>query len=258
MIIRAERSSFVLFVFRFVHVIVLAIYFFICILSLRWIAVESPAINTVLFDSPAPDLLLFVGSVALIATVQYMYESLCRKDYVLSLTLATESDRSERLLSNVLPGSIIRQLKENQDDLLRQEEQLAQRDYDRGSAITSSQRLNYQMTVGFAEAYSSVSILFSDVVGFTTIGSHITPEELVQLLNELFTLFDDMAEDCGLEKIKTIGDAYMAAAGLPNPNPMHAQAAARMGLRMIEVSLVVTGAALTVVFFVGVGRPRHS
>ncbi|EER11022.1 conserved hypothetical protein [Perkinsus marinus ATCC 50983] len=154
-----------------------------------------------------------------------MFELLARRDYVLSLTLATESDRSERLLMNVLPVSIIQQLKEIQDDQVKQSG---------GEATEEDTSLTHQMAMGFAEAYEHVSILFSDVVGFTKIGSDIEPEELVQLLNELFTMFDDIAEECGLEKIKTIGDAYMAAAGLPRYNPMHAHATARMGLMMIE------------------------
>ncbi|KAF4701873.1 Nitrogen permease regulator 2, partial [Perkinsus olseni] len=112
-----------------------------------------------------------------------------------------------------------------QDDQLRQVQ---------GGPTEGGTLLTRQMAMGFAEAYDQVSILFSDVVAFTAIGSSIEPEELVQLLNELFTLFDDIAEECGLEKIKTIGDAYMAAAGLPRHNPMHAHATARMGLMMIE------------------------
>ncbi|KAF4664966.1 Nitrogen permease regulator 2, partial [Perkinsus olseni] len=121
-----------LFKLRFLHVVVLAVYFFVCVLSLRWIAVDTPALTNRLFEQAAPDVLFYFGSVALIATIQYMYEALCRKDYVLSLTLATESDRSERLLSNVLPGSIIQQLKENQDDQIRQEAELARRGSDQG------------------------------------------------------------------------------------------------------------------------------
>jgi len=94
-------------------------------------------------------------------------------------------------------------------------------------------------TAGIAEAYDKVTILFTDVVSFTTFSSHISPERLVLFLNELFTAFDDIAEECGLEKIKTIGDAYMGVSGLPNPNPMHAVSAARMGLKI--VGLMKTG-----------------
>jgi class 3 adenylate cyclase len=85
-----------------------------------------------------------------------------------------------------------------------------------------------------AEAFDSVTILFADVVGFTKISSRVSPEQLVLLLNELFTVFDNLADANGLEKIKTIGDAFMAAAGLPNPHPLHAHAAARMALQMLD------------------------
>ncbi|KAF4662816.1 Nitrogen permease regulator 2 [Perkinsus chesapeaki] len=159
-----------LFKLRYLLIVFLGLYFFVCIVSMRWIAMSTPALPAQLFTDAAPDVLLYIGSVAVVATVRYMYESLCRKDYVLSLTLATEADRSERLLSNVLPGSIIRQLKENQDDQIRQEAQLARRGSEKGGStvadatVTPSRRLSYQMAVGFAEAYDSVSILFSDVV----------------------------------------------------------------------------------------------
>ncbi|EER20543.1 adenylate cyclase, putative [Perkinsus marinus ATCC 50983] len=84
-----------------------------------------------------------------------------------------------------------------------------------------------------AEFYSDASILFADVVGFTSISSRVPPEQVLLLLNELFFMFDNIAEKHGLEKIKTIGDAYMAAAGLPTPHPLHAHAVARMGLDMV-------------------------
>jgi class 3 adenylate cyclase len=85
-----------------------------------------------------------------------------------------------------------------------------------------------------AEAFESATIMFADVVGFTKISSRVSPEQLVLLLNELFTVFDDLAERNGLEKIKTIGDAYMVAGGIPCPHPYHAQAIARMALQMID------------------------
>ena len=82
--------------------------------------------------------------------------------------------------------------------------------------------------------YPEASILFSDLIGFTDMSARISATELVKLLNDLFTRFDTRAEVLGLEKIKTIGDAYMAAAGLPIPRSDHAQMCAEMALGMFE------------------------
>ena len=82
--------------------------------------------------------------------------------------------------------------------------------------------------------YPEASILFSDLIGFTDMSARISATELVKLLNDLFTRFDTRAEILGLEKIKTIGDAYMAAAGLPIPRSDHAQMCAEMALGMFE------------------------
>lgn len=79
------------------------------------------------------------------------------------------------------------------------------------------------------------TVLFADLKGFTVLSSTRPPEEIVTLLDHMFTEFDRLAQTHGLEKIKTIGDAYMAAAGLPLPQPDHAARAARMGLEMIGV-----------------------
>ena len=102
-----------------------------------------------------------------------------------------EREKSERLLLNILPAPIAERLK------------------------TSSSTI----ADGFAEA----TVLFSDLVGFTKMSAGVTAEELVSRLNELFQAFDSLAEACGVEKIKTIGDAYMVAGGLPIPQPDHAE-----------------------------------
>jgi guanylate cyclase len=74
-----------------------------------------------------------------------------------------------------------------------------------------------------ADAYDSASILFADIVAFTPMSADMSPSELVALLDDVFTAFDDLVEERGLEKIKTIGDAYMVAAGVPVPREDHAQ-----------------------------------
>jgi len=114
--------------------------------------------------------------------------------------LVVEQEKSDKLLLNILPESIAHQLKEGE------------------SSIAD----------GFAEA----TILFADLVNFTQLSQKLPPSELVALLNEIFSRFDRLTEKHGLEKIKTIGDAYMVVGGLPNPRPDHAEAIADMALDM--------------------------
>ncbi|MGF1469899.1 MAG: adenylate/guanylate cyclase domain-containing protein [Sandaracinaceae bacterium] len=117
--------------------------------------------------------------------------------------LAQERNRSEALLLNVLPETIA--------DRLRREP----------SAI--------------ADAFEDVTVLFADIVGFTRYSAMVPADRLVARLDRIFSAFDDLAERFDLEKIKTIGDAYMVAGGLPVADPDHAGAVARMGLAMVEV-----------------------
>ena len=85
-----------------------------------------------------------------------------------------------------------------------------------------------------ADYFEDSSILFADVVDFTPLSSRLEPTELVGFLDRLFTAFDELADKYGVEKIKTIGDCYMVAAGVPTPRPDHAHALARMALEMRE------------------------
>ena len=75
-------------------------------------------------------------------------------------------------------------------------------------------------------------MLFADVVGFTPMSAGLSPPELIGLLNTVFTTFDRFVEDLGLEKIKTVGDEYMVAAGVPETRPDHAHAIAELALRI--------------------------
>jgi adenylate cyclase len=84
-----------------------------------------------------------------------------------------------------------------------------------------------------AEQHPAVSVLFADVVDFTPYAEVTPPTEVVQLLNAIFSDFDSLADRFGMEKIKTIGDAYMAVAGVPTPRDDHADRALRMGLAML-------------------------
>ncbi len=83
-----------------------------------------------------------------------------------------------------------------------------------------------------ADSFADVTVLFADLVNFTEFSAQIPPPQLVELLNKIFSKFDQLAEKHGLEKIKTIGDAYMVVGGLPTPRPDHAEAIAEMALDM--------------------------
>ncbi len=85
-----------------------------------------------------------------------------------------------------------------------------------------------------ADGFDSATILFSDIVGFTPLSERMSPARLVRLLNDIFSEFDDLVAESGLEKIKTIGDAYMVAAGVPQRRDDHAQAIADLALDMME------------------------
>lgn len=116
--------------------------------------------------------------------------------------LEEEKERSEKLLLNVLPLSISNRLKENPTHI--------------------------------ADTYPEVTIIFADIVDFTKTSNGIAPNDLVQDLNTIFTRFDEISIKYGLEKIKTIGDSYMAVAGLPDPQSDHAQRAADTALEMLQ------------------------
>ena len=116
--------------------------------------------------------------------------------------LEIEQLKTEKLMLNILPKPIADRLKRGEKNI--------------------------------SGSYPEVTILFSDLVGFTKMSSKISAADLVKLLNDLFTRFDTRAESLGLEKIKTIGDAYMAVGGLPIPRNDHAQICADMALGMYD------------------------
>jgi class 3 adenylate cyclase len=118
--------------------------------------------------------------------------------------LEAERARSEGLLRNMLPEAIAERLKQRQEVI--------------------------------ADASPQVTVLFTDIVDFTAHAERSPPEATVALLNELFSQFDALTESRGLEKIKTVGDAYMVAGGLPNPRPDHARAVAELALEMLDLA----------------------
>jgi len=116
--------------------------------------------------------------------------------------LEFEQMKTEKLMLNILPKPIAERLKKGEKNI--------------------------------SGSYPEVTILFSDLVGFTKMSSQKSAADLVKLLNDLFSRFDKRGENLGLEKIKTIGDAYMAVGGLPIPRSDHAEIAADMALGMFE------------------------
>jgi len=89
---------------------------------------------------------------------------------------------------------------------------------------------------GIADGFAEVTVSFADLVGFTALSSEMPPAEVVTLLNGLFTRFDVAATELGIEKIKTVGDAYMAVCGLPVPVANHAERTVRMAIRMVHIT----------------------
>jgi class 3 adenylate cyclase len=87
-----------------------------------------------------------------------------------------------------------------------------------------------------ADGFAEVTVAFADLVGFTALTSEMPPEEVVSFLNGLFSRFDVAAQELGIEKIKTVGDAYMAVCGLPTPVANHAERMVRMEIRMVHIA----------------------
>lgn len=129
-----------------------------------------------------------------------LYENLERKVEERTAALEEEQKKSERLLLNVLPASIVHRLKLGETTI--------------------------------ADRSANVTVLFADIVGFTRLSATTAPEHVVEILNTVFNHFDDLVERYGVEKIKTIGDAYMAVGGIPEPREDHVQVMVRLALDM--------------------------
>ena len=130
----------------------------------------------------------------------YMMEYYIRKGYCHDRLLAEERDKVERLLLNILPQPIAERLKRE--------------------------------TCTIADSFAEATIMFADIVGFTPLSTRLSATELVNFLNQIFSAFDRLVEQHDLEKIKTIGDAYMVVGGLPKHRADHAEAIAEMALDM--------------------------
>lgn len=116
--------------------------------------------------------------------------------------IESEKQKNEELLLNILPQPIAMRMKANE----------------------------YLI----ADAVEACSILFGDIVGFTPLSQALGAEKIVAMLNTIFSEFDDFCEDLGVEKIKTIGDNYMVACGVPTPDPQHAEKTVKMAIKMLD------------------------
>lgn len=119
------------------------------------------------------------------------------------LLLQEEQDRSEKLLLNILPGEVAERLKHDQNTI--------------------------------ADGFADVTVMFADIVNFTRVAEHLTPQQVFAMLNRIFSSFDELAEQHGMEKIKTIGDAYMVAGGLNNERADYSVAIADLALAMRDL-----------------------
>ncbi len=158
--------------------------------------------NQPLLDAPEQLLMLFEASFnigILSFFIGFSYYISTHYEQAENL-LALEKQYSDTLLHNILPKSIVKGLKAD--------------------------------PVIIADRVDATTILFADIVGFTKLSAKTSPDLMVTLLNQMFSIFDELSERYGLEKIKTIGDAYMVAGGLPIANNNHAQAVANLALDM--------------------------
>ena len=167
---------------------------------ISWFAVYSQVILEDAPAGPARALSSLSMEATFILVAAYLIEHAARRDFVLVQLLEREREKSERLLLNVLPAPIADRLKESPGTI--------------------------------ADAFPEATVLFADLADSTPHIAGLPPEAAVELLNEVFTCFDRLAEEHGLEKIKTIGDAYMVVGGLPEPREDHAEAVVAMALAM--------------------------
>lgn len=117
--------------------------------------------------------------------------------------LKDEQERSERLLLNILPGPVAERLKREKQTI--------------------------------ADGFADVTVMFADIVNFTKVAEGLSPQQVFAMLNRIFSSFDELAEQYGMEKIKTIGDAYMVAGGLNNEQDNYSRAIAELALAMREL-----------------------
>lgn len=144
----------------------------------------------------------FVGGNIIGMFASYALERYTRRDFIQKYTIQAQRDQADKLLYNVLPERIAEQLKHGTETI--------------------------------AEEFSSATVLFADIVNCTPISARYAPHEVVDMLDELFSNFDELVDKYAVEKIQVAGDGYMAAAGVPTPRPDHATVLAQLALDMLD------------------------
>jgi adenylate cyclase len=144
----------------------------------------------------------FLGANVIGIFMSYTLERYSRREFLQKLTIQQQRDQSDKLLFNILPERVAEQLKQN-DGVI-------------------------------AEEFDSASVLVADIVNFTPMSASFDPHAVVNMLNELFSRFDELVDKYDVEKIQVTGDGYMVAAGVPKPRPDHASVLARLALDMLE------------------------
>ncbi len=161
----------------------------------------------------------FVVSFAIVGMAgAYGLERFARLLFLREIELDRERGRADRLLSNTLPQAIVDRLMERAGD----------------GNLPRPQGGDPTPQI-IADGLPAVTVLFADLVGFTSQAGSMGPTELVRILDDVFSRFDGLAGRHGMEKIKTVGDAYMAVAGAPEPRSDHAEAAADMALEILAI-----------------------
>ena len=201
----------VILITAFTYTLLRLRFFLVVLTTLAGIAVYLPYVFTAKYIAPVSSVLaaLYLISFGVLGSLAaYWMERFARQLFLRQRDLDQERTRSDGLLLNILPQAVVEQLKNS-----------------------SGERI--------AEAFDDVSVIFVDAVGSTQQAARSSPEEFADALDELFRWFDQLADRHGLEKIKTIGDAYMAVAGAPVPMADHADATVGMALEIVAGSRVV-------------------
>jgi class 3 adenylate cyclase len=201
----------VILITAFTYTLLRLRFIFVVMTALVGIAVYLPYAYTARYIVDVSEVLatLYLVSFGVLGSLAaYWMERFARQLFLRQRELDQERRRSDVLLLNILPQAVVEQLK-----------------------TSSGERI--------AEAFDDVSVLFVDAVGSTEQGARSSPEEFAAALDALFRWFDELTDRHGLEKIKTIGDAYMAVAGAPVLKTDHADAAVGMALDILAGSHVV-------------------
>jgi class 3 adenylate cyclase len=178
------------------NVLIILGYEFVAVYVKQYLTTET---GTVVFTL---NNFFLIGATVIGTVTSYALEGYTRIDFLQKMTIQEQRDQADRLLYNILPERIAEQLKQSNDII--------------------------------AEEFNSATVLVADIVNFTPISARFNPREVVGMLNDLFTRFDELVEKYDVEKIQVAGDGYMAAAGVPTVRADHAKVLVRLAMDMLE------------------------